>query len=66
MENRDEEMVDGEEEQASADGVTDEELGFTNSFEALNSVPMVQTHSRKKTKANNNGGQLVGSLRLSG
>lgn len=51
MENGDEEMDVVE--QISADGVSDEDIGFTNSFEPLNSAPAVRTQSRKKTKINN-------------
>lgn len=40
------------EEQVSEDidGVSGEDITFTNSFEALHSAPAVQTQSRKKTK----------------
>lgn len=41
------------EEQISADGVSEEEIEFTNSFDSLNGVSMVQPQSRKKTKVGN-------------
>lgn len=63
VENREEEDV-GEEEQVSADGVSDDEIGFTNSFEALNNAPMVRTQSRKKIKVDN-GARVVNLLSVS-
>ena len=60
IENTEEDDV-AEEEQVSADAESDEEIGFTNSFEALNNVPMVQTQSRKKVKVTN-GARVVNLL----
>ena len=48
------------EEQISADGASEEDIEFTNSFGSLNGVSMVQTQSRKKTKVGN-AMQMVGS-----
>lgn len=49
------------EEQISADGASEEDIEFTNSFGSLNGVSMVQTQSRKKTKVGN-AIQTVGSV----
>jgi hypothetical protein len=63
VENGDEEM--DVEEQISEDGVSGEEIAFTNSFEALHSAPAVQLQLRKKTKTNNTA-QMVWLVNFAG